>query len=48
MVEGGRIAEQGSHEALMKKNGPYARLYREQRALERYAEGGETLCEEAV
>ena len=48
MVEGGRIAEQGIHKALMKKNGPYARLYREQQALEHYAEGGETLCEEAV
>lgn len=48
MVEGGRIAEQGTHKALIKKNGPYARLYREQQALEHYAEGGETLCEEAV
>lgn len=48
MVEGGRIAEQGDHETLMKKNGPYARLYREQQALEHYAEGGKAPCEEAV
>ncbi len=30
VVENGRIAEQGSHEALLAKNGEYATLYRTQ------------------
>ncbi|MEP7275986.1 MAG: ATP-binding cassette domain-containing protein [Betaproteobacteria bacterium] len=28
VLEGGRVAEEGPHEALMRRNGPYAALYR--------------------
>ena len=34
VVENGRIAEEGTHEQLLAKNGEYARLYRVQNALE--------------
>lgn len=30
LIEGGRIAEQGTHEALMALNGRYASMYRTQ------------------
>ena len=30
VVEGGRIVESGMHDSLLRKNGAYARLYREQ------------------
>ena len=36
LLRDGRITEQGSHEALMKSKGGYARLYESQRALEAY------------
>lgn len=34
VVEGGKIVEEGTHEALLQKDGEYARLYRVQNALE--------------
>lgn len=37
MMERGRIKERGAHEALMKKNGEYARLFNSQKELEDYA-----------
>ena len=36
VLEQGRMAEQGSHEELLKKNGVYAKMYRTQRNLEEY------------
>jgi ATP-binding cassette subfamily B protein len=39
-MEAGRVAERGTHEALTAAGGVYARLFREQQALERYAAGG--------
>lgn len=36
VLEQGRMAEQGSHEELLKKNGVYANMYRTQRNLEEY------------
>jgi ATP-binding cassette subfamily B protein len=44
VVEGGRIVERGTHDALLRENGAYARLYREQFA------GGrvEAQCEDGV
>ena len=41
MLEDGGIAESGTHEELLAKEGGYARLYRAQRALETYADGHE-------
>ena len=35
-LEGGRITERGTHETLLRKNGAYAKLFREQEALEHY------------
>jgi ABC-type transport system involved in cytochrome bd biosynthesis fused ATPase/permease subunit len=39
LLSGGRIAETGSHEELMASRGLYARLYEEQRRLERRGKG---------
>lgn len=36
VLDQGRMAEQGSHEELLKKNGVYAKMYRTQRNLEEY------------
>ena len=36
LLENGRITEQGSHDELLKLNGGYAALFREQQALESY------------
>ena len=38
VLDGGKVAESGTHEELMKKGGVYAGLYKTQKALE---EGGE-------
>ncbi|MDR1206118.1 MAG: DUF454 family protein [Peptococcaceae bacterium] len=38
-MEGGRVAEAGTHAELLAANGVYARLFREQRALEAHAAG---------
>ena len=38
MLENGRVTEAGKHEELLKKRGSYARLFKEQRELERYSE----------
>nr|WP_072513732.1 ABC transporter ATP-binding protein/permease [Ndongobacter massiliensis] len=35
-IEDGRVRESGTHEALLKKNGAYARLYLRQQSLEKY------------
>lgn len=35
-IEDGMVKESGTHEALLKKNGAYARLYRSQQSLEKY------------
>ena len=35
-IEDGMVRESGTHEALLKKNGAYARLYRSQQFLEKY------------
>ena len=37
VMAGGRVAEAGSHRALLAQNGLYARLYNAQQALENYA-----------
>ena len=37
VMAGGRVAEAGSHRALLAQNGQYARLYNAQQALENYA-----------
>jgi ATP-binding cassette subfamily B protein len=39
-MEGGRIAETGTHAELLSANGVYARLFREQKALEAFATHG--------
>lgn len=36
MLEDGRVEQAGTHEALLQQGGPYAALYRKQRALENY------------
>lgn len=36
MLSGGEICQQGTHEELMKENGPYRHLFESQRALEEY------------
>ena len=36
MLKDGLVAENGTHEQLMKKNGEYAELYRSQMELEQY------------
>jgi ABC-type multidrug transport system fused ATPase/permease subunit len=40
LLDGGRIAERGTHSELLSRNGAYARLWNEQRELENYAAGG--------
>lgn len=40
MMEGGRVAESGTHKELMRQEGPYSRLYSVQKELEKYAGGG--------
>ena len=42
MLDGGKVAESGSHAELMKKNGKYAELFTYQKNLENYGLGGET------
>ena len=42
LVEGGRVAELGSHAELVARGGSYARMFEEQRALEEYGRGGES------
>lgn len=41
VLDQGRVAESGSHEALLANHGVYARLWNAQQALEQYAKGGE-------
>lgn len=41
VLDQGRVAESGSHEALLANYGVYARLWNAQQALEQYAKGGE-------
>ena len=36
MLKDGYVAESGTHEYLMEKNGEYAKLYRSQMELEQY------------
>lgn len=40
LLSEGSVAEEGSHEELMKKKGHYARLYLEQKELEEYGPAG--------
>ena len=39
MLDGGRVAEQGTHDELLSRGGLYASLYREQLAAEALAGG---------
>jgi ATP-binding cassette subfamily B protein len=47
-MEGGRVAETGTHAELLSANGVYARLFREQKALEAFAADGDNPDEEGV
>ena len=40
VLDGGHVAEKGSHTALLSKNGRYAELWNAQQELEHYAKGG--------
>lgn len=40
-MEKGRIAESGTHEALLKSSGTYTKLWHAQAALENYGKGGD-------
>lgn len=40
VLDGGHVAEKGSHTALLSKNGRYAELWNAQQELEHYARGG--------
>ena len=40
VMDGGRVAESGSHKALLARNGAYARLWNVQQELEQYTKGG--------
>ena len=40
VLQGGRVAEAGSHRRLLARNGAYARLWNAQQELETYAQGG--------
>ena len=43
VLEKGRVAESGTHQALLNQKGVYARLYTAQQELETYAQGGVVL-----
>ena len=41
LMEGGRVAESGTHAELLERGGSYARIFNEQHGLETYGRGDE-------